>query len=164
MATTETLVAAVYDALQERAARILDNRRASVSPASLVHDVVLKLYRSQTQTWQDETHFRAVAAVAMRQILADRARRKATAKHGANADHITLSGVGSTDDPLDLIALHTALVALEEARPLAARVAVCKLFGGLVIPEIARELDCSESTVKREWRVGHAWLRRHLAD
>lgn len=129
-----------------------------------MHEVVVKLYRSQVQSWRDETHFRAVAAIAMRQVLADRARRRATQKHGANALHITLSGIGSDDDPIDLIALHASLVSLEEARPAAAQIVVCRLLGGMAIPEIARELGCSESTVKREWRVGHAWLRRHLAD
>jgi RNA polymerase sigma factor (TIGR02999 family) len=126
--------------------------------------VLVKLYTSESDGWRDERHFRAVAAMAMRQILIDRARRKATLKHGSNGQHLSLTGIGETDDPIDALALAAALVSLEASRPRAARVVELRLFGGLDLQEVADEIGLSLSTVKREWRVGQAWLRTRLAD
>lgn len=141
---------------------LLRSGAGSLSPDSLVHDVLIKLYQADTAAWRDECHFRAVAAIAMRQILIDRARKKATVKHGANAHPISLTGIGEEDDPLDGIALAQALESLEASRATAARVVELRLFGGLELHEIANELGCSLSTVKREWRIGQAWLRTRL--
>ena len=154
---------AVYRALQKRAAVILGAGGASLSPQSLVHDVLLKLYTSDSSAWRDERHFRAVAAVAMRQILIDRARRKATLKHSSNGAHLSLTGIGESHDPVDGLALAGALESLEASRSRAARVVELRLFGGLDLQEVADEMDVSLSTVKREWRVGQAWLRTRLS-
>lgn len=162
MATTDTLIPQVYEALQARATHILASEGGSLSPQSLVHDVLVKLYRANTPDWRDETHFRAVAALAMRQVLVDRARRKATAKHGAHAPHVSLTGVEGPTDTLDIVALNTALERLEQARPRAATVLIYRLLGGLSNDEIADAMGCSASTVKREWRVGQAWIQKEL--
>ncbi|MCA9568821.1 MAG: sigma-70 family RNA polymerase sigma factor [Myxococcales bacterium] len=162
MESTETLVPKVYEALRQRAAHLLGRGGGSLSPQSLVHDVLVKLYRAETQSWRDERHFRAVAAIAMRQLLVDRARRKATARHGASPDLVSLTNVAVEGSPLDVVALTTALDQLEAARPRAAEVLMLRLFGGLSHEEIAEETGCSLSTVKREWRLGQAWLQKQL--
>ena len=98
----------------------------------------------------------------MRQILIDRARKRATVKHGANGQRVSLTGLGEENDPVDGIALAQALESLDGSREQAARVVELRLFGGLELHEIAAELACSLSTVKREWRIGQAWLRTRL--
>lgn len=162
MESTASLVPKVYDALRERASCLLGRGGGSLSPQSLVHDVLVKLYRSEQQSWRDERHFRAVAAIAMRQLLVDRARRKATTKHGDHPELVSLTNVAQEGSPLDVVALTRALEQLEVARPRSAEVLVLRLFGGLQHEEIAEELGCSVSTVKREWRLGQAWLQQQL--
>jgi len=162
MELSDALVPRVYAALQQRASQLLRSGGGSLSPQSLVHDVLLKLYRSESQTWRDEQHFRTVAAIAMRQLLIDRARRKAAAKHGANAEHVSLTGVAGAPGFADLVDLADALEQLEAARPRAAQVVVYRLLGGLSHDEIADELGCSVTTVKREWRLGQAWMQQRL--
>lgn len=135
----------------------------SLSPRSLVHDALLKLYHSEVASWDNERHFRAVAAMAMKQILIDRARRARTEKHGGAGRQVSLTGIGREDDPVDLITLVTALEGLELARPRASSVVEHRLLGGMELPEIATELGVSLSTTKREWRVGQAWLQRALS-
>lgn len=162
MNTTRELVPAVYEALQARAQALLQARGGSLSPASLVHDVLVKLYQSQRQDWADERHFRAAAALAMRQILQDRARRNRSAKHQHEHATFSLSGLASGETPMDALALQRALETLESDNPRAAEVVVYRLFGGLQWQELAETVGRSETTVKREWRVGRAWVCHHI--
>lgn len=153
----------MYDALCVRASLLVARGKGSLSPESLVHDVLVKLFRSESQNWRDEVHFRATAALAMRQILADRARKSRTARHGHCLASVSLSGLSDPKEIVDAFALKEALDALEPVHPRAVTVFVYRLFGGLKWSEVADALGCSESTVKREWRIGQAWVRMRLA-
>lgn len=159
--SADDLIPHVYAMLQAQASSIL-GMGASLSPRSLVHDALLKLYRSDMDVWRDEAHFRAVAALAMRQIIIDRSRRAKTVKHGGGRRQVSLSGVGYERDPVELLALVNALESLEASNPRVARVVEYRLLGGMSIEQTAKELAISTSTAKREWRVGQAWMQRQL--
>lgn len=102
----------------------------------------------------------------MRRILVDYARERHAAKRGGGMQRITLGDVdapASPDDGVDLLALHEALDALAALDPLQARLVELRYFSGLNIEETAVALDVSPATVKREWAVARAWLRRELS-
>jgi DNA-directed RNA polymerase specialized sigma24 family protein len=135
----------VYDELR-RLARQVRRGRASdtLSTTALVHEAYLRLLPSRGLAWEGRSHFMAVAARAMRQVLVRAAERHATAKRGG----------GQADLSLD-----------ESAhRPLRqARVVECRFFAGLSVEETAQALAISEPTVKRDWSAARAWLAREVA-
>ena len=114
----EDIGPALYDELRAIAARFLKDERANhtLQPTALVYEAFLKLAGQNTPTFQDQTHFRIVAATAMRQILVDHARARATSKRGGNGQWIritldaALPGLASNaQDDVDLLALDEAL-------------------------------------------------------
>ncbi len=157
MASVDDILPHLYASLHQRASRLVARRQTSVSPSSLVHDAVLRLYRVDPERWESEAHFRAVAAKAMRQVLIDRSRARNALKRGGDQVQVTLSGVG-TDGQFELVEIHRAIERLEHARPRTAEVVVLRLLGGLDVEDVAETLDLSPSTVKREWRAGRALL------
>ncbi|MEZ4322840.1 MAG: ECF-type sigma factor [Myxococcota bacterium] len=154
----DDLVAALYDELRRRARRLVDHHGGSVAPSSLVHEAMEKLYRADPDRWNDEVHFKATAARAMRQVLLDRVKAKGRAKRWGGLDRVTLDGVGESPAHIDAIDLHNALEALDAARPRTAEVVRLRILGGMEQHEIATMLDVSEATVKREWRAGRAFV------
>jgi len=104
----------------------------------------------------------------MRRILVDHARARLTAKRGGGATQITLAGVEAgrahdSADEVDLLELHEALEKLAVLDPDQARLVELRYFGGLTIEETAEALAVSPATVKREWALARAWLRRELS-
>lgn len=154
----------VYNTLRAMAARLWRERQPGVTlqPTVLVHEVYLRLTRDPSRVWESRAHVVAVAARAMRQVLADRARRRASLKRGGDFVQVTLTGLGIADDPSDLIALDSALRELEEADPRRAQVFVLRSFGGLTPDEVADVVGVSTRTVTTDWRVGRAWLAARL--
>lgn len=138
--------------------------RHTWQPTELVNEVWLKLSDLRMSP-NDRTHFLALAATAMRQVLIDHARKRARAKRGKDYQFVTLSAevVGKEDalalDILDLDQALTGLAALDERK---ARVVELSYFGGLTDAEIATTLDLSDSTVKRDLRSARAWLATEL--
>ncbi|MCA9566430.1 MAG: RNA polymerase subunit sigma-24, partial [Myxococcales bacterium] len=126
------------------------------------HEVLMRLWRMDPERWQSEAHFRAVAARAMRQVLVDRARSRNAAKRGGRLQRVDVSELPWEEGTLDLVALDHALQRLAEDRPRCARVVELRLLGGMEVPEVATWLEISPSTVKREWRVGRAYLISEL--
>jgi len=162
--TTDALFPVVYAQLRAVAAKASSAKPgASLHPTLLVHEVYLKLAKRDRQ-WENKAHFVATAARAMRQLLADRARKRATVKHGGAARQVTLTGVGSASQPLDLIAADRALNELETMRPRAAEVFILRALGGLTVSEAAAVLGRSERTVKSDWRFANSWLMTRLED
>lgn len=163
MASTDELLPKLYALLRARASSLLAARDVSLSPDSLVHDVMLKLYRSDRDAWESEAHFRAVAARAMRHVIIDHQRRRRAAKRDGERVDVSISLLADDpSSPVDLFHLDRALEELEAARPQVAEVVVLRVLGGLNHQEIADQLGLSESTVKRYWRTGRAWLRSRL--
>ncbi|HEY1553186.1 MAG TPA: ECF-type sigma factor [Kofleriaceae bacterium] len=157
----DELLPLVYGEL-ERIARAYANPAMSLEPRGLVHELYVKLVDSRIEA-RDRKHFFAIAALAMRQILADRARRKRAEKRGGDAVQVTLSGLADRGDaPSDALAVHDALVKLEQLSARQARIVELRCLVGLTAAETADALDISERTVHAEWRLARAWLAREL--
>ena len=164
----ERLLPIVYDELHRLAASQLARERAghTLQPTALVNEAYLKLVDQTRVAWQGREHFLAVAATAMRRILVDHARGRAAAKRGGKWKKVTLaSNVALTDSnsALDLVALDEALKALEEHDERMLRVVELRFFAGLSVEQTARVLGVSERTVKGDWRLARAILRRALS-
>src|SRR5262249_20220743 len=137
--------------------------RASIEPCELVHELYLRLAAAPLAA-RDRKHFYAIAALAMRQILADRARRRRAAKRGGDAVRVTLTGLAGGDGGRDLLAVEDALVRLETLSPRQARIVELRCLIGMSVAETADALELSERTVHAEWRLARAWLTRELGD
>ena len=105
------------------------------------------------------------AALAMRQTLVDRDRRRRTDKRGGDAVRVTLSGLrDDADDDVDVLAVEQALEKLEALSERQARIVELRCLVGMTVAETAEALDVSERTVHADWRLARAWLTRELAD
>ena len=166
---TADLVQRAYATLHHLAAHYLDRERVNhtLQPTALVHEAFLKLAgRGEAAQWKSKTHFQAVAASAMRQILVDYARRRATRKRGGDMLRITLlPDVELKQQPeLDLLALEEALQDLARFDERKCRVVELRFFGGLTCEEAAKELGVSPKTAESDWYFARAWLRDRLND
>jgi len=165
----DRLVPLVYDELR-RVARGHLRREApghSLQATALVHEVFLRLVDADRLTPMSRTHFFAISARLMRQILVDHARRKQADKRGGGATVISLDEVGpagaQTSSGVDVLALNEALDALSSFDARQCRVVEMRFFAGLNIPETADALGVSTATVEREWAMAKAWLYQRLS-
>lgn len=155
------LIPLVYDDMRRIARRHMARERAvTLQPTALVHEAYVRLSRQSRAAWQDRSHFMAVAALTIRRVLVERARRRAALKRGGGAVAVTWSEAEAAVDggEVDLIALDDALRDLADLAPRQARVVDLRYFGGLTIEETARVLDVSPATVKLDWATARAWL------
>lgn len=152
------LVAENYDEFRRVARRVLngDAQALQVQPTDLAHAAAIKLFALNRIEVQGRTHFLALSARIMRQILMDELRRMRASKR--QAPPVTTLWPGEKAAPIDLEALDTALTKLEGIHPDAARLVEQRFFAGLTVEEIAALDGVSESTVKRQWRAARAWL------
>ena len=136
----------------------------TLSTTALVHEAYLKLVDQSRAGWQDLAHFRALASLAMRHVLVDRARERCTLKRGGVRRHITLDDevMAAEDQPAVLLQLNDALDRLAAVEPRLARVVDCRFFGGLTEQETAEALDLTTRTVQRDWVKARVLLRRLL--
>jgi len=171
----DDLLPRVYDELRALADAYMRRERAghTLQPTALVHEAFLRLLRLPPGSVQNRVHFFALAAQAMRRILADHARRHRAAKRGGNAVRVPLevieggAGAGypaaaSGDTAVAADDLDAALEDLAKLDARQARVVELRFFGGLSIEETAEVLAVSPATVKRDWLVARAWLHREL--
>jgi RNA polymerase sigma factor (TIGR02999 family) len=165
-AALDRLLPIVYDELHRQAERYL--RRESpghtLQTTALVHEAYLRLVDQRQARWQNRAQFFGIAAQLMRRILVDHARRHQAAKRGGNAIPVPLEEgeVAAAESDVDLVALDDALSRLSALDPQQARVVELRYFSGLGIEETAEALGISPATVKREWAMARAWLRREL--
>lgn len=157
----------VYAELRRLAAGYLRRERArSVQATELVHEAYLRLAAGRPAAFQNRAHFIALAAIAMRRLLVERARRRGAAKRGGANVQVTLDETllagQSPEDALDLVAIDRALTKLADLDPQQARIVELRFFGGLSVEETAEALAISPATVKRHWAVARAWLLREL--
>lgn len=153
----------------------------SLQTTALAHEAYLKLVGPESRSWENRSHFLAVAARAMRQVLVDRARQQAAQKRGGDRPTLSLealreqlgrevgTGDGAADADLSaeeraevLVLLGEAIERLAEEYPRAARVVDCRVFSGMTIAETAEALDVSDATVSRDWTKAKAWLHREM--
>jgi RNA polymerase sigma-70 factor (ECF subfamily) len=144
----------VYDELRRLAANYLRHERPgqTLQATALVHEAFLRLNAEKNHPWKNRTHFLAIAALSMRQILVQRARaRHAEKRGGQNAQRITLDESALAEVPatqpagVDVLALDAALEKL-----------------AALDPQQAKTRDISPATVKRHWTLARAWLRKEL--
>jgi len=167
----DALMPRVYDELRVLATSHMRRERSdhTLQPTALAHEAFLRLIRLPGDLVQDRLHFFALAAQAMRRILADHARRARAAKRGGGAAEVPLEVadaaglLASTDaggvPADDLDALIEDLARLD---PRQAQVVELRFFAGLTVEETAEVLEVSPATVKRDWLVARAWLHREL--
>jgi RNA polymerase sigma-70 factor, ECF subfamily len=163
----DRLLPLVYDELQRLARRHIrkERRNHTLQSTALVHEAYLRLVGQAPSALQTRTHFFAVAANLMREILVDHARRHKSAKRGGGAYRVTLDDAleQAPQADLDLVALDEALLALARVDPAKARLVELRYFGGLTIEESAAVLGLSLATVKRHWSLARAWLYREIS-
>ena len=165
------LFSQVYDQLK-RIARTQRQRQPedSLNTTALVHEAFIKVSRLENLSVQDRSHFLAIAATAMRQILIDHARSRLAAKRGGNSTPIPFheleaaleSGPFSDGKAHAVLALDESLTRLAQRSERQSRVVECRFFAGLSIEETAAALGTSPATVKRDWAMAQAWLYRDL--
>jgi RNA polymerase sigma factor (TIGR02999 family) len=159
------LLPLVYDELRRLAAARLAAEPSgnTLQPTALVHEAYLRLVgTAEGDRWDHRGHFFAAAAEAMRRILIDQARQKATTRHGGTMKRQTLDpdAAASPEPREDLLALDEALDRLAAEDPLKANLVKLRYFVGLSLAEAATALGLSERTAGRHWAYARAWLRR----
>jgi RNA polymerase sigma factor (TIGR02999 family) len=155
----------VYQELHRMAKRSMSGERAdhTLQPTVLVHDAFLRLVGNSRVNWADRKHFFAVAGMLMRRILIDHARQVRAQKRGSGGK-LSLEGVTPLTEAMsdELLALDEALTRLAELDPRQSQVVELRFFAGLSEEEIARALDVSPRTVKRDWVIARAWLHSQI--
>lgn len=164
----DTLFQVVYAELRALASRYLRHERQdhTLSATALVNEACMKLLGPATSgSLRNRSHFFAVAARAMRQVLLDHARARRAAKRGGpRAAFVTLGGAEGSEprDEEQLIALNDALEALMRTSERLGRLVELRFFSGLTQAELAEVLGVSTRTVQRDWRAARAFLSREL--
>ena len=171
----EELLPLVYDRLRALGEAYLKNRPPdqTLQATALVHEAYLKMIHPATgktgasgdATWKDRAHFFAVAARAMRQFLADSARRRLAQKRGGQGRQVALTGLATpgSNAVVDVVALDDVLRRLATLDERQAKIVEMRFFGGLTNEEVSHVLGVSTRTVEKEWRKARAWLSMQLS-
>lgn len=162
----DRLVPLLYPELRRIAGRVhAANPSDTLSPTALVHELYLRLAGEERGSWGSRAHFLAVAAIAMRHILVDRARERAAGKRGGGQQRVTLDeGVGAIAEQADaMLELDEALTQLAALDRRLAQVVECRFFGGMSEEETAVALGVTARTVRRDWVKARGLLHRALA-
>jgi RNA polymerase sigma factor (TIGR02999 family) len=166
-AVASQLTPLVYNELRRLARHQMRHERPdhTLQATALVHEAYLRLVNLPERTWQNRTHFIAIAAQVLRRILIDHARARRTAKREGALHRVPLEEpLLLTDEQSDeLVALDEALERLAQFDARQSRVVELRFFGGLTVEETAEALGISPKTVKRDWSVARAWLHREVS-
>ncbi|MCA3005458.1 MAG: RNA polymerase subunit sigma [Phycisphaerales bacterium] len=177
----DELLPLVYDELRRLARWHMSQERDrgaghTLQPTALVHEAFGRLAANSELQWNDRRHFFAAAAVAMRRILVERARRVAGPKRGGgrireqlNPDGVSTPAIDDVDaGETDWIVLDAAMTELQATDPALAEIVHLRYFACLSIDQTAQALGISDRTVDRQWKIARAWLldamSRHAAD
>ena len=167
-AARATLFDVLYRELRRVAEAAMRAERANhtLQPTALVHEAFLRLAGDQGR-FVSRAHFLGVAAGAMRRVLVDHARGRNAQKRGSGATRVTVEDLDDLPQPasagLDLVVLDDALSRLTALDARQGQIVELRFFGGLSVEETAAVVGVSERTVKREWQISRAWLRREIA-
>ena len=157
----------VYHELRHLAGAIMGRGETghTLQPTALVHEAWLKLV-GHLGSVQDRPHFFAVAATAMRQVLADYARQERSLKRGGGRTRISLiEGMGAQAKPtFDLVAFDDALGKLRDLNERHARVAELRVLGALKIEEIAVILGVTDRTIRSDWAMARSFLAQEMQE
>jgi len=163
----DALVPLVYDELRRLAHHHLRNERPdhTLQSTALVHEAYFRLVGQDLPQWESRTHFFAIAAQLMRQILVDYARRRRASKRGSGVCMLTLDDAMALPQgkDVDVVAVDDALNALAEVDPRQSRVVELRFFAGLSLEEISEVMGIGTATVQRDWTAARAWLYREIS-
>jgi len=162
----DRLVPLLYAELRKIAEGFLRHERPghTLQPTALVNELYLRILGQQQPDYRNRTHFLAVAANVMRQILVDHARTKYAAKRGGLQPKLALDEAldAGAARPVEIIAVDDALRDLERLDPRQSQLVELRFFGGLTADESAEVLQLPVHTVRRELRLAQAWLQCEL--
>jgi RNA polymerase sigma factor (TIGR02999 family) len=162
----DALTPLVYEELHRRAHWHMrrENPGHMLQTTALVNEAYLRLVDLRQVSWRDRAHFFALASRVIRHVLVDAARARRSLKRGAADPPDTLDQdlLVSATPPADIMALDDALRALSVIDDRKNQVVELRFFGGLTVEETATVLGVSAETVKRDWKLAKAWLRREL--
>jgi RNA polymerase sigma factor (TIGR02999 family) len=165
-AALDQLVPLVEAELRRLAHRYVRRERPGhlLQTTALVNEAFIRLVSWRDVSWQNRSHFLAMSARMMRQILVDMSRRQPRGIDGGRIQFVDVTNAERTPaDPLgDVVAIHEALDVLAERDPRKAQIVELRFFGGLTLDEIAEVLGVAPITVSREWTKARAWLRRAM--
>ena len=159
----DELMPVVYQELRKLARSYLRAERPehTLQPTALVNEAYLRLVDQKNVRWENRRHFFGIAAQLMRRILVDHARKRQSEKRGGGEALIPFEDAkGVPVKAWDLVALDDALKDFATIDPRSAKIVELRQFGGLSIDETADVLEISPATVKRDWTLAKAWLRR----
>ena len=158
----DELLPLVYEELRLLAAQKMsqDKPGQTLQATALVHEAYIRLVGAEGQNWDGRGHFFAAAAEAMRRILVDNARRKASARHGGQSQKVSLSKAFlAVEGPReDLLALNEALDRLSAEDRKLAELVKLRYFAGLTLDQISTIMGIGRRTADRYWALGRAWL------
>ena len=164
---SERLFPIVYDELRRQARNHLRRERPdhTLQPTALVHEAYLRIVDQTSPAIENRAHFFAFASRVMRQILVDHARERKAEKRGGAAQRLSLADIDllPQQGAADMIELDEALQRLEKIDERKCRVVDMRFFGGLKEEEIAKILQVTEKTVRRDWQFAKLWLYRELS-
>lgn len=166
----------VYEDLKQLARRQLSRERGdhTLQRTALVNEAFIRLSGQRSVEWLNRNQFLSLAAKIMRRVLVDYARQRGAQRRGAGAERLSLSDTQAAlevdeaqastfgEDTVDVVAIDTALLKLEKIDAPQSQIVELRYFGGLTLEETADVTGSSVATVKREWAIARAWLRREL--
>jgi RNA polymerase sigma factor (TIGR02999 family) len=164
-AASEELLPLVYAELRRLAEAKLahEKRGQTLQATALVHEAYMRLVdQTNPQGWENSRHFFSAAAEAMRRILIERARQRASLKRGGDRQRVDIDVVEPAVLPLacdDILGLEEALQKLEEKHPRKAELVKLRFFAGLTTVQAARALEISSTTAENDWTYARSWLR-----
>lgn len=163
----EVLIPVIYDELRRQAHYYIrrERRGHTLQTTGLINEAYLKLIKQKNIRFESRTHFFAISANLMRQILVDHAKAKYRLKRGGMNSDLPLDEsikVAADEKEIELIELDEALQRLAKMDLKQARIVELKFFGGLTIEETADVLGISPTTVKRDWKLARVWLYKEL--
>ena len=175
------LMPLVYDELRRIAAGYVRGERPgqTIQATALVNEAFVRMAGERARHFNSRTHFLAIAALSMRQILVQRARARNAIKRGGGPQRVTLDDVNAAQvdaayvgagagaafrrpDEIDVLALDEALSRLAALDAELAKIVELRYFGGLTVEEVADVMGSSPATVKRQWALARAWLKQSL--
>jgi RNA polymerase sigma factor (TIGR02999 family) len=176
-AALDALWPKVYEDLKKLARRQLSRERGdhTLQRTALVNEAFIRLSGQRSVEWLNREQFLSLAAKIMRRVLVDYARQRCAQRRGSGAERLSLSDTQAAlevehaqastfaDDSVDVVAIDTALQKLEQIDVPQSQIVELRYFGGLTLEETADVAGISVATVKREWSIARAWLRRELA-
>ncbi len=154
----------LYDELKKLALVRLrgESPHNSLNATALLHEAYLRMVAGSDRTWENRQHFFASAAEAMRRIIIDHARSRNSLKRGGGWKEVPLPEQPAQEPEVDLLALNEALDDLEKKSTRLSLVVKCRYFLRMTLDQIAGLLEVSESTIRHDWNLAKAILRRSM--